>query len=367
MSNCNKSFYINQKGEELPYGRFDVCSLPCNGWLKTRLKDIYRFIKIGENSILDLDEKEFYPIEILPDDCLIYESRKQRNRFGVWSLSENRPVLAAQYKQIFSFVPNTPHHYVVRSAEDRLQIRRDGDVLMQDLGDIRGSLPSYLLKEGSPKLIKPRFQSGEKYYVCVDLYTGQENSPDFRCVGALMDGLRYMQDGSGAQYFVNENWEKVLDFPSGLEPEAEEYKPKYTPYLFIPYMTVRNINNGRIVVESQNEGTYVMDYSGNIIIPPNKYRDCHLLGENRIYLRNKKNHGAIADINGNKLTPFAFRNDWLLHGFRQQTICLAKWLGSRRVLYGCISPDLEELIPFENEYFIDGFVDNMGVLTVDIK
>lgn len=367
MSNCNKSFYINQKGEELPYGRFDVCSLPCNGWLKTRLKDIYRFIKIGENSILDLDEKEFYPIEILPDDCLIYESRKQRNRFGVWSLSENRPVLAAQYEQIFSFVPNIPHHYVVRSAEDRLQIRRDGDVLMQDLGDIKGT-PSYYLKESSPKLLKPIMQCGEKHYICIDLYTGQECSPAFRCIGALMDGLRYMQDVSGAQYFVNENWEKVLAFPSGLEPEAKEYKPTYTHYdLLLPYATIRNIYNGRIVVHSQNQGTYVMDFSGNIIIPPNKYRDCYLLGENRIYIQNKKNHGAIADIDGNVLSSFVYRNDILLDGFRQKTICLAKWLGPRKVMYGCISPDLEELLPFENEYCIDGFVDNMGVLTVDIK
>ena len=367
MSNCTESFYINTKGEYLPYGRFDVCSLPCNGWLKTRLGDIYRFIKIGAKVVLDLDGKEFYPIQILPDDSLIYESRKHRNQFGVWSLSENRPVLAAQYQQIFSSVPHSPNHYVVRSAEGRLQIRRDGDVLMQDFGDIRGSLSSYHLKEGAPKLLIPRFLSGEKYYVCIDIYTGQENSPPFRCVGALMDGLRYMQDVSGAQYFVNENWEKVLAFPSGLEPEAEEYKPTYTHYdLLLPYATRRNIYNGRIVVDSQNQGTYVMDYSGNIIIPPNKYRDCHLLGENRIYLRNKRNHGAIADICGNKLTPFAYRNDWLLHGFRQQTICLAKWLGPGKVQYGCITSDLEEIMPFEHEYFIDGFVDNIGVLTVDI-
>ena len=365
MSNCTESFYINTKGEYLPYGRFDVCSLPCNGWLKTRLGDIYRFIKIGANDVLDLDEKEFYPKSILPMGCLIYESKNQRNQFGVWSLSENRPILAALYEQIYATVPNYPNHYIVRSKDDRLQIRCDGDELMQDLGDIKGS-PSYYLKESSPKLLKPIMQCGEKHYICIDLYTGQECSPAFRCIGALMDGLRYMQDVSGAQYFVNENWEKVLAFPSGLEPEAEEYKPTYTPYLFIPYMTVRNINNGRIVVESQNEGTYVMDYSGNIIIPPNKYRDCHLLGENRIYLRNKRNHGAIADISGNKLTPFAYRNDWLLHGFRQQTICLAKWLGPGKVQYGCITSDLEEIIPFEHEYFIDGFVDNIGVLTVDI-
>lgn len=359
-----QSFYINPKGEELPYGRFDVCSLPCNGWLETGLGDIYRFIKIGANDVLDLDEKEFYPKSILPMGGLIYESKSQRNQFGVWSLSENRPILAALYEQIYATVPNYPNHYIVRSKDDRLQIRCDGDELMQDLGDIKGS-PSYYLKESSPKLLKPIMQCGEKHYICIDLYTGQECSPAFRCIGALMDGLRYMQDLSGAQYFVNENWEKVLSFQPGLEPESKEYKPTYTHYdLLLPYATIRNINNGRIVVHSQNQGTYVMDFSGNIIIPPNKYRDCYLLGENRIYIQNKKNHGAIADIDGNVLSSFVYRNDILLDGFQQKTICLAKWLGPRKVMYGCISPDLEELLPFEYEYCIAGFVDNIGVLTV---
>ena len=361
-----QSFYINPKGEELPYGRFDVCSLPCNGWLKTRLGGIYRFIKIGANDVLDLDEKEFYPIEILPKDCLIYESKSQRNQFGVWSLSENRPILAALYKQIYTSVPNYPNHYIVRSKDDRLQIRCDGDELMQDLGDVKGS-PSYYLQENSPKLLKPRLQCGEKHYICIDLYTGQECSPAFRCVGALMDGLRYMQDLSGVQCFVNENWEKELSFHPGLEPEAEEYKPTYTHYDFLlPYATRRNIHNGRIVVDTQNQGTYVMDVSGNIVIPPNKYRDCYLLGENRIYIQNKKNHGAIADIAGNVLSPFDYRNDILYHGFRQKMLCLSKRVGSRKILSGCISPDLEEVIPFEYECFIDGFVNDIGIITATI-
>ena len=363
-----QSFYINPKGEELPFGRFDVCWLPCNGWLRAELGDIYRFIKIDTNDVLDLDGREFYPIDILPGNYLIYKSEIHRNQYGVWSLSENRPVLASRYKRIYSSVPDCSDHFVVKSTEGRLQIRSDGDELIQDLGDFSGCLSSDYLRESSPKLIKPRLEGGVKCSVCVDLYTGQECSPAFLCVGALMDGLRYMHDLSGAQYFVNEKWEKILTFPSGLEPEAEVYKPTYTPYDILPpeLATIRNIYDGRIVVDSQNEGTYVMDYSGNIIIPPNKYRDCYLLGEKRIYLRNRKNHGAIADTDGNVLSPFDYRNDFVLNVFRQKIICLEKRVRPRKTLVGCISPDLEEVIPFEYERCIDGFVDNMGVLTVEV-
>ncbi len=119
-----------------------------------------------------------------------------------------------------------------------------------------------------------------------------------------------------------------------------------------------------------DDGTsYLMNREGKLIIPPGQYRNMYCLGEERLYLVQARRGypGALVYMDGSLLTPFHFRSEGLYspgNRFREGSLCLLK-KQSFRSRCGCITLSGEDLIPFEHEYFVDGFVDGVGTITLN--
>lgn len=342
------SFYIDSVGNELDFGRFEMCLLPKNGWIACKTKDKRYFFDIENNSNNVVIFDDIWVSNIFSGGLLKYSMGENR-KYGVFSLVEQRYLIPAIYKDIFKY-DCKKGHFSVLTSQDHLQIIDANNKILQDFGQVCAKRP-ILLSEDEPLLIADRKKSNynDKTYECIDVWTGLRQGSPFYHIGKMSESLRYLHGVDQRYYFVNNSWEPVFELP----------KHTVMPYDFGPLVDI-NFIDGHASIEN----SYVLNKRGEIIIHQNQYPFIKNIGENRLYVFNNKRKGAIIDTNCNPITEYIYSKDFLLEKFRERSICLWKKINKKEYT-GCIDPDGNEIIPFKYQYEIYGFKNGMGIITVD--
>ncbi len=313
------AFIIDRYGKELPLGRYTmVCDIRF-GW--AQVTDVFQdnenarcfdeyFIALDGSEKLKFHGSRHNIAWHSPRLDVIYYPMDGKNGYygGVWSMKEDRPVLSESYKDIYGFADNE-RVFPVQDSDCRLQLRGDGDKLLEDFGMLNGKdilLHNACEDAARPLLIISKGDKDKKRY-CLDLWTGKRIGPEFITIGSLNEGMRYMRGADDRHYMVDAGWNILFELP-------------YAPYITRPgwgddemltsYASTECFvcRDGMIAIVGE-KSSCLIDRAGNMIIPPGKSKYIFTVGENRI-LRSKGAKVALADATGTPLTDYEYRTCW---------------------------------------------------------
>ncbi len=268
----------------------------------------------------------------------------EKNTYGLWSLSENRPVLSARYADILCCYPER-NVYVVTDSRQHIQLRGEGDELLADM-----RMPRHVSHWCHPKATDPHLLLTRGVYDwkrrAFNLLTGKKVGPAFRHVGELREGLRYLHSSEDRYFMVDAEWNPVFELP-------------YAPYdddslaSEIPLYQHVMCRDGLIAVP-RRDSCYLLDGNGNMLIPPQVYQHIVTVGAGRL-LVSKGGAYALADREGTPLTDFSYYlgehdvKPWSPHDdehFSANRLALRKQLDAHTAKCGFLDANGKEVIPF---------------------
>lgn len=353
----NESFIIDRFGNELPFGRFWGIHVCPNGWLMPideppSETSRFHFIHREDGRMIDLPFREHRVYHCFGDLYAAHENDKSGANSFLWSVREQRSILSKGYKLILPLTAPSGH-FLVKDAHDHLQIRADGDKLLEDLGKLPDKL-IWMWEEDRPFYIPYKTYKDDRLR-CVDLMTGKKFGPEFTCIGDLREGMRYMRTPDGKDYFVDKDWNILFELP---------YPAHLLDNVTDPDIQCRD---GLISIESDNF-CYLMDASGQVLIPPRKHRYLHNVGEKRLLISKGPNY-ALADATGAQLTDYLYRSGYFLHAhpysFSEQRLHLVKKTDKKNEKVGFLDPDGNEVIPFIYDLAHGNF--EQGIISVALQ
>ncbi len=339
-------FVIDKDGnEQTAYGRHDVLGNITHGWLSLDEPaggECLYYLPSGQKIIFPLPKHQTMGVNAQGQTAHV-EIDEQLNEIkhsvGIWSLTENRPVLSARYDDILCSYPE--HNlYVAIAANGHIQLLGDGDKLLADF-----AMPKNVWRWRNPSEEDPHFilTRGEDDWKrrAFNLLTGEKVGPAFRRIGELSEGVRYMQDSDERHLFVDADWNPLFELPHA--PHLGGVLSKNAPDLNL------KCTDGLIAVDCL-DFCYLINRNGEVVIPPKKHKHIFTVGANRL-LVSKGARYALADRTGKPLTDFLYKvgdhwGPYITDTFAENRLAVRKSLDRRAGKYGFIDEEGNEAIPF---------------------
>ncbi len=267
------------------------------------------------------------------------EGRELPNTMGLWSLCENSPVLSGCYAEILCCYGER-NLYAVRDCRGHLQLRSAGDGLLEDYGRIDHVYKWHFPDEQDPIFIISRGDD-DKRRRAYNILQGKMVGPEFRAIGKLREGMRYMRTPDERHIFVNAEWEFLFELPAA--PFIGGIGAKGDP-------TASLVCRDGVIAVEEEDSAYLINREGNWVIPPKRHKHIFTVGADRIIV-SKGARYALASKDGSVLTDFLYRagdqyTHYFYEEFSENRLAIRKQSGKRLCKYGFLDTDGNEAVPF---------------------